>query len=45
MSIPTVLVIVALVLAIIEEVRARGVALLPWAVILICAALLWGKLG
>ena len=41
MNVPDVLVLVALVLAIIEEFRARGQALVVWSVILVCAALLW----
>lgn len=41
MSIPDVLVIVALILAVIEQVRARGQSLLTWAVLLIAIALLW----
>lgn len=41
MTIPDVLVIVALILAIVEQFRARGQALLVWAVILVCIALLW----
>ena len=45
MSIATVLFIVALILAIIEEVRARGESLVSWAVIAIAVGLLWGKLG
>jgi hypothetical protein len=44
MSITDVLVIVALILAIIEQFRARGQSLIVWAVILICIALLWGLL-
>ncbi len=42
MNIPDVLVIIALVLAAVEQISARGRSLLAWAVILICAALLWG---
>lgn len=45
MNIPLVLELIALVLAIIEQVRARGVSLIAWAVIFVCAALLWGRLG
>lgn len=43
MSIPTIIIIVALVLAIIDEVRAQGQSLVAWAVILLSVALLWGK--
>lgn len=42
MGVPTVLYIVALILAIIEEFRAQGQSLLAWSVILIAAGLLWG---
>ena len=42
MSIPTVLFLVALILAVIEQIRAKGQSLLIWAVFLICAGLLWG---
>ena len=45
MSIPTVFVIVAGVLALVEEARSRGQELLGWAVIFLCVALLYGKLG
>ena len=45
MSIPTLLLIVALVLALVEELRARGESLLAWAVVFMCIALLWGQLG
>jgi hypothetical protein len=41
MAITDVLVIVALILAAVEELQARGQALLGWAVILVCIALLW----
>ena len=44
MSIPTVLFIVALVLAIVDQIRARGQALTTWAVIAVCVGLLWGVL-
>jgi hypothetical protein len=42
MSIPTLLAVFALVLAVIDQVRARGYDLTAWAVILISVALLWG---
>ncbi len=45
MSIPTILVIIALVLALIDEFRAKGQSLTGWAVVLVCVALLWGHLG
>lgn len=41
MNWPLVFLAVALVLAVIELVRARGQSLLVWAVTLICVALLW----
>jgi hypothetical protein len=43
-SIPEILYIVALILAAIEQVRARGVSLIAWAVIAIAVGLLWGAL-
>jgi hypothetical protein len=45
MSIPTILFLVALILALIDEFRARGQSLTGWAVVLICIGLLWGNLG
>jgi drug/metabolite transporter superfamily protein YnfA len=46
MSIPTLAIIIALVLAIIEEVQAAGRNYLAWGIIVCLAiALLWGKLG
>jgi hypothetical protein len=44
-NIPTILFIVALILAIIEEFRVQGQSLVSWAVILIALGLLWGHLG
>jgi hypothetical protein len=44
MSIPIALFVVAAILALIEEVRAKGESLLAWAVILVCVGLLWGHL-
>jgi len=41
MSITDAIVIVALILAIVDEFRAKGQALTTWSAILICAALLW----
>jgi len=43
MTVPTILVIVAAILALVDEFRAQGQSLTGWAVILICAALLWGN--
>ena len=45
MSIPTILVIVALILALVDEFRAQGQSLTGWAVVLVCVSLLWGHLG
>jgi uncharacterized membrane protein YtjA (UPF0391 family) len=46
MSIPTILFVVALalILAAIEQARARGRSLTGWAVIFVCIGLLWGVL-
>jgi hypothetical protein len=45
MSIPTILILGALLLALIEEFQAQGRSLVGWAVVLISVALLWGQLG
>lgn len=45
MTIATVLFIVALILALVDEFRAQGQSLTAYAVILICVGLLWGHLG
>jgi len=45
MNIATVLVIVGLILALVDEFQAAGKSLTAWAVVLVCASLLWGKLG
>jgi drug/metabolite transporter superfamily protein YnfA len=44
MTIPTILVIVALILALVDEFQANGRSLVGWAVVLVCVALLWGQL-
>lgn len=44
MTIPTILIIVALILALVDELRAQGQSLTGWAVVLLAVALLWGKL-
>lgn len=44
MNIPSILFIVALILALIDELRARGQSLTGYAVILISIGLLWGLL-
>jgi hypothetical protein len=43
--IPTVLALVALILALIDEFRAKGQSLVCWAVVCIAIALLWGKIA
>jgi drug/metabolite transporter superfamily protein YnfA len=45
MGVTDVLVIIALVFATIEEIQAKGRALTAWAVIFVCAALLWHLIG
>ena len=45
MSIPTILFVVALILALIDEFRAEGKSLTGWAVVLVCIGLLWGNLA
>lgn len=44
MSIPTLLAILALVLALIAEFQAQGRDLVGWAVVFLSLALLWGAL-
>ena len=44
MNAPDILVVVALILALVDEFRARGQSLTGWAVAFVCIALLWGKL-
>ena len=43
--IPLVLTVVALVLALVDELRAKGQSVLGWAVVFLCVALLWGRLA
>lgn len=45
MSVPTILYIVALILALVDEFRAQGQSLTGWAVVLVCLGLLWGNIG
>ena len=45
MGIPTILVLIALVLALVDEFRAQGRSLTGWAVVLVCVSLLWGNLN
>ncbi len=45
MSIPTILFVIALILALIDEFRAQGQSLTGWAVVFVCLGLLWGNLG
>lgn len=44
MTVPTILILLALVLALFDEFEARGRSLLGWAVVFICIALAWGRL-
>jgi hypothetical protein len=45
MSVSTVLFLVSIILAIVEEFQANGKSLLGWAVIATDVGLLWGHLG
>jgi hypothetical protein len=45
MTIPTILFIIAIVLAAVDLMRTRGQALTSWAVVAIAVGLLWGQLG
>ena len=45
MSIPIVLFLVALILALVDEFRAQGQSLTGWAVVLVTIGLLWGHIG
>jgi len=45
MSIPTILFVVALILALVDEFRAQGQSLTGWAVVAIAIGLLWGNVG
>lgn len=45
MSIPILLIFAALILALVDEARAKGQSLTGWAVVLIAIALLWGRIG
>lgn len=45
MSIPLILYIVALILALVEELQSNGKSILGWAVVCICVGLLWGHIG
>jgi hypothetical protein len=44
-TIPIILVVIALVLALIDEFRAQGQSLTAWAVVALCISLLWGNVG
>lgn len=44
MNAPQMLIVVALILALVDEFRARGQSLSGWAIVFVCIALLWGKL-
>ncbi len=45
MTIPTILFVVALILALVDEFQAQGKSLTGWAVVMIAIGLLWGNLG
>jgi hypothetical protein len=45
MSVPTILIIVALILALVDEFRAQGQSLTAWAVVFLAIALLIGRIG
>lgn len=45
MSVPSLIVVVGLVLALIDEFQAQGRSLLGWAVVAVCIALLWPLIG
>lgn len=45
MSVPLILVVVALVLALVEEFQAQGRSLVGWAVVFLALAELWGRFG
>ena len=38
------LLLVGLLLALLEELNARGRSILGWAVVFVCLALLWGRI-
>lgn len=44
MTVPSVLILVALIFAVFEEFKAQGRSMLAWAVVLISVALLWNVL-
>lgn len=39
------LILAALILALVDELQAHGRSLTGWAVVVLCVALLWGRLG
>lgn len=43
MTIPVILFVVALLLALIDEFRSQGQSLTGWAVVLVCLGLLYGQ--
>lgn len=45
MTLPVILFIVALILALVDEFRAQGQSLTAWAVVFIAIGLLWGHVG
>ena len=42
MSIPTVLIVIGLIFALVDEFQAQGRSLVAWGVVFIAVALLWG---
>ena len=45
MSIPTLLILGGLLLALVHQFQSQGRSLLGWAMVLVCLGLLWGNLG
>lgn len=45
MSIPLILALVALILALVDEFRAQGESLTGWGVVFLSLAFMWGRIG
>ena len=45
MTVPAILILIALAFALVEEFQSSGKSLIGWAVVFICAALLYGNLN
>jgi hypothetical protein len=45
MSIATVLIVIGLVLALVDEFQAQGRSIIGWALVAVCLGLLWGQLS